>query len=147
MTRLADTAADLANLAGFRADRADWAVYAEGTTYGMKGGRFELCSCRVCGGDYLRAMGVRGRVREYCSNDCKDLQGRINSLRDLVDRVADRAEAAAEKNGRAAADSKLTILKSDLLALASHSAMQSASGRRAAAKAKARRAAAAAAAK
>ena len=119
MTRTATaTAAAHSDLPGYRADRAEWPVHTERA----EGAYFLLCTCS-CGAPYLRAMGVRGRPREHCSDTCKDLRPMLNRLATMVDEVAARA-------GEHGGDRLLLQLRAELMGLTQASEFQSALGRR-----------------
>tara|TARA_Y100000310_G_scaffold92966_2_gene90549 strand:+ start:308 stop:724 length:417 start_codon:yes stop_codon:yes gene_type:complete len=132
------TAAAHADLSGYRADRADWAVYTcHRAAHAAKGPRYSLHTCH-CGAQYLRALGVRGRPRSYCSNTCKDLRPCLAQFAALLDDYVARCE-------RYGTDDTLLNLKAELMTLTQHTAMQRASGRRGQRALQAKRAAKAAA--
>ena len=116
------------SLPGYRDDRAHWPVHTDHAAAATATGpRFSLHRCH-CGAPYLRALGVRGRPREYCSDVCKNLRPMLNQFAALVNDYADRcAEHGADTQH---SDETLMHLKAELMTLTRHSAMQRATGRR-----------------
>ncbi len=109
-----NTAANLTALPGYRADTADAPLLANERDYVKGSGlAYTLHACHVCGADYLRAHGVRGRKRESCSTECKNLGGTLRAAQTLLDRIADH-------NGTT--DHHMSALRSDVWALVNNRA-------------------------
>ncbi len=104
MTTSLKTAADHTALAGFRADRVEWLVFPSESSYLTAAAAqktagngtlkaYVKLGCPECSRSYLRAYGVRGRKREYCSADCRTFKPSKAHLAAIVGRKLDAAIA------------------------------------------------------
>lgn len=57
--------------------------------------------CRVCGTPFELRTGKRGRPRETCSAECRDLDSRLNQIERAIEAVANRATVAKRSALRA----------------------------------------------
>ena len=122
---------DITSLPGYRPDRKKnsgdgilsvapvFTNYAEAES--ASGPRWLVCKCGRCGSEYVRALGVPGRKREWCSDRCKDFAPKLHQFSSIV------SEMVKSLDGN---DEALLKLKAELLSeLVHHSEFQRATGR------------------
>ena len=123
--------APLSALPGYRPGSSSWPVYSsDDVAFLASGPRYARLRCLVCGTEYLRCYGVRGRPLEYCSRGCRLLASALNEADRVVGEVSIRIESNAGDIGREKADELLLALKHRAAQILSHRALQSATGRK-----------------
>jgi len=62
--------------------------------------RFEDCTCPVCGNPFQRPLGVRGRPRIYCADDCRDYAAAMETLHNKLGAIQKKATEGAWRDIR-----------------------------------------------